>query len=234
MSDIGEKRFSDLDTMEEQAVLAMMEAGKTYESLSGFTPRPKAVFQSDWLSKWKIMGIYSPFTMEANYNQQIPGFNIPSTLCHELSHVKGYMREDEANFVAWLVCMSSDRPQFAYSGYMLAFSHAMNALWDTGDRETYRMIYAGICPNAKKDLMADSEFWHQYDGKAAEVSKAVNDTYLKLNRQNDGVKSYGRMVDLLLAYRRKELENEENRVDGDQIILDCAVLVCKNLSLVEK
>ncbi|MBQ6801694.1 MAG: DUF3810 family protein, partial [Oscillospiraceae bacterium] len=35
-----------------------------------------------------------------------------------------------------------------------------------------------------------------------EVSDAVNDTYLKLNDQQEGTRSYGKMVDLLLAYRR--------------------------------
>ena len=36
--------------------------------------------------------------------------------------------------------------------------------------------------------------------KAAEVSARINDSYLKAHRQEDGVKSYGRMVDLMLAY----------------------------------
>ncbi|HPE16562.1 MAG TPA: DUF3810 family protein, partial [Oscillospiraceae bacterium] len=33
----------------------------------------------------------------------------------------------------------------------------------------------------------------------------MNDAYLKANAQRDGVKSYGRMVDLLLAEYRDEL-----------------------------
>ena len=45
--------------------------------------------------------------------------------------------------------------------------------------------------------------WIGFDGKVAEVSNKVNDTYLKVNKQEDGVKSYGRMVDLLLAQHRE-------------------------------
>ena len=41
-------------------------------------------------------------------------------------------------------------------------------------------------------------------GKAAEVSNQLNDAYLKINSQADGVKSYGRVVDLMLAYARKQ------------------------------
>ena len=37
-------------------------------------------------------------------------------------------------------------------------------------------------------------------------SNKINDTYLKANAQSDGVKSYGRMVDLLLAKYRKDQE----------------------------
>ena len=44
--------------------------------------------------------------------------------------------------------------------------------------------------------------WKQFEGPAAEISSAVNDAYLKANRQEEGVKSYGRMVDLLLAEQR--------------------------------
>ena len=38
----------------------------------------------------------------------------------------------------------------------------------------------------------------------AEVAQQVNNAYLKANRQYDGVKSYGRVVDLLLAEWREE------------------------------
>ncbi|MGI6316524.1 MAG: DUF3810 family protein [Christensenellales bacterium] len=38
-----------------------------------------------------------------------------------------------------------------------------------------------------------------------EKAEARNDTYLKANQQTDGTKSYGRMVDLLLAAYRARL-----------------------------
>jgi hypothetical protein len=50
------------------------------------------------------------------------------------------------------------------------------------------------------DLRANSEFWAKYDGKTAEVADMINDSYLKANGQSDGVKSYDKMVDLLMAY----------------------------------
>ena len=40
----------------------------------------------------------------------------------------------------------------------------------------------------------------RFEGKVAEVSTQINDSYLKAHSQEDGVRTYGRMVDLMLAY----------------------------------
>ena len=40
-------------------------------------------------------------------------------------------------------------------------------------------------------------------GTGKKVADKINDTYLKLHGEEDGVQSYGRMVDLLLAVYRK-------------------------------
>ena len=117
---------------------------------------------------------------------------------------RGFMREDEANFIAYLACRESNDPQFVYSGAVLAFIHSGNALYADGGQEEYWEIYDSLCETARRDLSRDSAFWRQFDGKVAEVSSQMNDAYLKVNRQEDGVKSYGRMVDLLLAMYRQE------------------------------
>lgn len=182
---------------------AMEALGEEYSSLQGYYPHPKGLWISRILSVQKIEGIYSPFTLEANYNREMPDVNIPVTMCHELSHLRGFMREDEANFIAYLACRKSGDAGFRYSGAILAFIHSGNALYRDGGEEAYWEIYDSLCDTARRDLSADSAFWRQFDGKVAQVSSQVNDAYLKANRQEDGVKSYGRMVDLLLAMYRE-------------------------------
>ena len=192
------------DGYKETARRAMESLGEVYPCLAGFYPQPKGLLVSRILSVQKIEGIYSPFTLEANYNREMPNVNIPVTMCHELSHLRGFMREDEANFIAYLACRESNDPQFVYSGAVLAFIHSGNALYADGGQEEYWEIYDSLCETARRDLSRDSAFWRQFDGKVAEVSSQMNDAYLKVNRQEDGVKSYGRMVDLLLAMYRQE------------------------------
>ena len=44
----------------------MNRLGKSYDSLSGFYPDAKAVIASEGMSYMKILGMYAPFTIEAN------------------------------------------------------------------------------------------------------------------------------------------------------------------------
>ena len=180
-----------------EAVRVMGAVGETYPVLGGFYPKPKEVTVSWILSVQQLCGIYSPFTVEANFNGSMPDYNIPHTLCHELSHLKGFMREDEANFIGYLACLASDKQMFRYSGYLTGWVYAGNAL-ARADWEAYRALYEQLCGQAKEDLAENNAFWDRYEGKVAEVSNQMNDVYLKANRQEDGVKSYGRMVDLML------------------------------------
>ena len=81
-----------------------------YPQFKSWYPYPKPLIHPRLLSVQQLTGVYSPFTVEANYNSEIPAYNIPHTICHELSHLKGYMREDEANF-HWLPGLHRFRKQ---------------------------------------------------------------------------------------------------------------------------
>lgn len=170
--------------------------------LAGYGP-PKPVLWSRGMSYLQITGIFFPFTFEANVNVDAPDYSIPSTMCHELNHLRGYMREDEANFIAYLACMESDSVDFRYSGTMLAYIHASNALYEV-DPEAFAQVYVLLGDGVKRDLAAHNAYWRQFETPVAEVASTVNSAYLEANGQADGVQSYGRMVDLLLAeYRQR-------------------------------
>ena len=73
--------------LRKEAVRAMQRLGREYPELSGFYPNPKGLLCPWILSVQQLTGIYSPFTVEANYNSGIVDYNIPFTMCHELSHL---------------------------------------------------------------------------------------------------------------------------------------------------
>jgi hypothetical protein len=199
--DNGVAKLFDADYMEtaKRAKIAMDITSQKYKVLEGRYPAPKIVHLSKYMSHMRITGVFFPFTFEANVNVHIPEYQVPSTMLHELVHLRGFMREDEANFISYLACIKSGYDDFYYSGTMLALSYAMNALYYE-DYDAFTRLYGTYSDDVKNDLNYSSSYWKQFETKVAEISNKVNDSYLKANNQTDGVKSYGRMVDLLLAY----------------------------------
>lgn len=159
---------------------------------------PKPVLASRLLSLVGITGFYFPFTAEANVSVNWPRFCVPATLCHELAHRAGFMREDEANYLGYLACVNSEDPLARYSGYTLAYDHAMNALYGQ-DQAAWARINRQRSAAVAGDRTARSLMAASYRGPLQDLGDAVNDGYLKAQGQSSGTASYGLMVDLLLA-----------------------------------
>lgn len=195
-------RLFSLDRTDEkkEAVLAMQKLGAVYPVLAGYYPKPKAVLFSKVMSYEYITGVYSAFTIEANYNNDVPDYVKAYTMCHELSHLRGFMREDEAGFIAYLACIGSDNVNFRYSGLINALTYVLNSVYSNCGAELYTELYRTMDAQIIRDYYYNHDYWKQYETPVADVADAVNNAYLQANAQADGVKSYGRMVDLLLAY----------------------------------
>ena len=183
--------------------LGYNQAARYYPTLAGRYGTPKGVMASKLMSYQGIGGIYMPFTGEANVNILMPHSSIPFTAAHEVAHQHGYAREDEANFIAYLTCTLHPDIGFQYSGSLHAMLYAMQALY-AQDPDTHATLSANISAAVKRDMQAERDFWKAHEGIMERISNRMNDAYLKANRQPDGVASYGRMVDLLIAQYRKQ------------------------------
>ena len=182
---------------------AMDQLANQYPVLKYSTGSAKKVLLSRYMSYGRTVGIFIPFTMEANVNTDVLDYNRPADTLHELAHMRGFMKEDEANYISYLACINYDDPVFQYSGYMLAFIHSTNALYKY-DAAKYYEVMDNLSELVLADIIAESQYWDEISkNEIADVvdtiATTVNDTYLKVNGQSDGIKSYGQMVDLLLA-----------------------------------
>jgi hypothetical protein len=178
----------------------MHKLAEDYPLLQTYYPQAKPLILSEFLSMGMTCGIYSPFTVEANYNRLMPDSEKPFTVCHELSHLSGFMREDEANFIAYLACRDSGETDFRYSGLTRALTYAVNAYYGSVDIDSYYAMFDNIPKQVQLEFTRINEYWQPYREKpAAAAAQSINDAYLKANSQTDGVRSYGRFVDLLIA-----------------------------------
>ena len=178
---------------------AMENLGQRYRRLSGHYPYPKPILNTWILSVQQTTGVYSPFTVEANYNRDIAYYDIPFTICHELSHLRGYMQEEEANFIGVLATIGADDLYFNYSGYVSAWVYAGNALARI-DSTAFATLYSRINTRTRQDMLYNNAYWQQFEGKPAEAHEQLNDAYLKMQGQATGVHSYGHVTDLMLEY----------------------------------
>ena len=168
-----------------------------FEFLNMHYSKTKPIMISKLFLHLQITGIYSPFTSEANVNILIPSVSIPFTIGHEMAHQIGIAYEDEANFISYVACSKHTDPFVRYSANFEAFLYVLGALKRD---ENYAHLMANLNSDTKEDIKKYYEFWNQYTGNLSKVSQKVNDTYLKANSQDDGIKSYSRVVKLLVLY----------------------------------
>ena len=191
-----------------QSEKALHKISADYDTLGGYYPKMKRIASDEMMTKMDLLGIYFPFSMEANYNPKMYPSALPVTACHELAHLKGWIKEDEANFIAYLACVNSDDADFVYSGYFSAVCYLRNAVYNNCSREELDEIDALLSDKVKLDLHYYSDVFAQaqkdkISSSISSASKQATEANLKLNGVKEGIQSYGKFVDLLLNYYKK-------------------------------
>ena len=114
--------------MNEKLLDAYDRYAEENDFLDHYPSRIKPIMLSEPMSYTHITGVYTFFTGEANLNVNFPDYTLPFTAAHELAHQRGIAREDEANFIAFLVCMESDDPYIRYSALLNLYEYGASAL----------------------------------------------------------------------------------------------------------
>ena len=214
--------------MKQEAVRAMQGLGEEYELLSGYYPQAKGITASDFLSQQYMMGYYFPFSMEANYNTSMYIANVPATLCHELAHLKGFIYEDDANFIGFLACINSEDPFYRYSGYLSVLNYVEKEYKKSSGKQEFGSVSLAKSVRAD-DIFLTSEAWERVEENAvvetAVVKAASNqftETTLVINGVSDGMKSYSRVVQLLLEYYDGILYDSEMDLNGGAVLVEAS------------
>ena len=189
----------DLSRMSVLLSEAYDRVAEKYPFFSNFPSRIKPVAFSSFLSDAGITGVYGFLTGEPNLNTDYPDYNLPFTSAHEFAHQRGICRENEANFMAFLVCTSSTDPYIQYSGYLSMLEYVASAFY-SADKELYTAALSLLDEGARGDIRASNEITRAHmDSWIRKLSDSINDTYLKANG-TEGVVSYGYVVRLAVGY----------------------------------
>lgn len=167
--------------------------------------RPKSIKTSIYslaLTYMGYSGYLNPFTNEAQVNGLLPDFKFPVVSCHEAAHQLGYAAENEANFIGYLAAIHNSDMHFNYSAYSSALKYCLRELGIRAP-EKANALYKKINKGVMKNYIASEEFWRAYQNNAEAVFKDSFNTFLKLNNQAAGIKSYNYMVPLLINYHKE-------------------------------
>lgn len=189
--------FAELNEKLNEACRDFCEKYPAYQSMYS---RIKPVVLSEPWTYTHISGLYSFFTGEANINVNYPDFIVASTAAHEMSHQRGIGKEDEADFAAFLICISSDDAYIRYSGYMELYRTVRSKLY-SADKDAWTELLQREDARIKQEINSFSVFFEKYrENIAATVNDKVNNAYITSHNQPAGIKSYGLVVDLACNY----------------------------------
>lgn len=173
-------------------------------SQGGFSD-PKPLLLSGAATWLDIRGVYIPFTGEATYNEKLMDCDLPFHIAHIKAHQRGFAREDEANFIAFVVCIKSNEPYVRYSGYL----HGMKVLdfLAKSDMQDVQALRAMIVPGAMADIQARETFGARSKSPVLSgISDGAINIYLRANRIRGGLKNFVEDTPLIVNYMLKNPE----------------------------
>lgn len=163
-------------------------------------PGPTIVAQpkTSWLSPFfrasGVSGMLAPFYLETLLNPDLTGPERPSVLAHEWAHLSGYAPESDASFVGYLAALRAG-PAAEYSVWLDLVSEAANQLQPVTQRLVLEKLDAG--PRADQQAIRD-----RLRALVQPVERAAWSTYdqmLKSQGVEEGVRSYSRVIQLLIG-----------------------------------
>lgn len=160
--------------------------------------RPKKMIFSSFFSKLGVSGYFGPFFNEIHLNRNLLPIDYPFVLAHEKAHQFGVTSEAEANFIAFVICISSDDQQIKYSGCQ---SLLLYFLKDASQLKDYHKIFDKIDKRVISDLRMRKKYYTGLQNESlSDMQTAANDTYLKVNNIEKGVKNYDQVVSLVMNW----------------------------------
>lgn len=147
-----------------------------------------------------ILGYYNPFTAEAQYNSELPHTFIPFTTAHESSHQLGFAREQEANFIGYLIGIHSGNPDLRYSTEYFTLKSLLRFIVEN-DPEFVKSVIQNYSSGMKRDRAYERSFIFRHQGWLDDFFGFTNNIFLKSNQQEGSV-TYSYFIDLLLNYEK--------------------------------
>lgn len=207
----GDLVYSDFETLTLQAGSGFdtLVRGRSFSVMGGSDLPVKKLGWSGMYTAMGTTGVTVGLTGEAAVNPNIPAVSMPFTICREMAHRKCIATEGDSNFAAFLACQANESLEFQYSAYYMAYRYCQMALTNAKSNEA-QVAAESLAEGENDYLRHDMEAYQRFfkrnlDEKASRLANTVNDTYLKVSGDKDGVDSYNSVSDLLVSWHYQEV-----------------------------
>lgn len=184
------------EILNRQTKLPAFISSKGSDQINSFKP---SLFD-DFMSFTGILGYYNPFTAEAQFNAKLPSSYLPFTLAHESSHQLGYAREQEANFIGYLIGVNSENIELRYSTEYFTLKSLLNSIVYE-DEKFVETVLKDYSLGMKRDRAYEKQFILKHQGWLNDFFGFTNNLFLKSNQQEGSV-TYSYFIDLLVRYEK--------------------------------
>lgn len=176
-----------LDELNEKLKAEVQRLGDYFNVDACFSVKPMKLF-SEYMSDTRIAGVTFLPTGDCGVNCIMPSVEFTSTAMHEMMHSVGVMRENEANFMACYLLISSEDDYLRYCGYIEFYGYLYQGLAINATSE--ELYSVGVSQAIYKESSVIREFWNSRKPLMDKIGDFFNDLYLKLSGQKQGTDSY--------------------------------------------
>jgi len=160
--------------------------------------RPKTMLFSKFYGKLGLSGYFGPFFNEIHVNGNLLPMDYPFLLGHEKAHQFGITSEAEANLVGFVICVKSNDQRLKYSGYLTVLLYFLR---DASHFKDYHDFTNKIDKRVIDDIRYRQKYYLGLENNTlSDMQTAANNSYLKINHIEKGVKNYNQVVSLVISW----------------------------------
>ncbi|HPO15228.1 MAG TPA: DUF3810 family protein [Candidatus Hydrogenedentes bacterium] len=147
-------------------------------------------------------GMCSPYTLEAQVDGGLPDAAFVHVAAHELGHIAGFCKEDEATLIGFVAGLRAGDPFARYACALDAYMDLARQL----KKDEYKTAIEALPETAREDLKKANDAYKKYRITwFSQISWRVYDKYLQSQGIKEGRKNYSRGITLFTYVWRKGL-----------------------------
>ena len=155
---------------------------------------PRTSILSPFYRAAGVSGQLAPFFLETLLNPDLTGPERPAVLAHEWAHLSGFAPESDASFVGYLAALRAG-PAAEYSVWLDLVSESANQLQPV----TQRLVLEKLAAGPRQDQEAIRQRLKALVRPVGRMAWSTYDQMLKSQGVDEGVRSYSRVIQLLIG-----------------------------------